>query len=164
MKPLKIFPLKITRDLVLISFGGIPKDYAKIRGLLDFFQIREISIAFLAEGSSGKGEKLLTIAINKKDYAKLSAEMEELRSVFGGQNIAIMKDVVLIRILGAHFDIQPGIANLLFRALNEAKVPVLANSTTITSSLIIVSQERMESALRAVASVFHVPKQKGSIL
>jgi aspartokinase len=49
---------------------------------------------------------------------------------------------------------------LLFSALEEAGITVHSNATTITSSLCVIDQDQVETAVRTISRAFDVPEGK----
>jgi aspartokinase len=160
MELFEIFPLKITRSLVLLGFMRFPAKGNPSRILFDYF--REIGIAsqFLAEGSSDDDSRDLLIVLPEKDFRRCEADLEALRSAMTAESFAVERPVSMIRILGPHFDIRPGVASLLFSRLAKDDIKVLANSTTITTSLLIIHEDQLEQTVRALNSIFRLPHSK----
>jgi aspartokinase len=160
MELLDIFPLKIVRSLALLSFIGFPKSEASTRVLFNYLSKSGVSSFFLVEGPSEDGNRSLTLALSLDALDRCQAELEALREIMQAQAVIVEKPVAIIRILGPHFDIRPGIAGFLFGKLARSDIELLANSTTITSSLLVVREEEVEQAVRVISSIFRLPQSK----
>jgi aspartokinase len=160
MEPFEIFPLKITRPLALIAFVGLPRWGSATRLLFNYLYRNAISAAFLTAGSAGETGRSLVLGIDLEQMEKCRGELEVLKSALGAEKVLVEEPVAVIRILGPHFDIRPGIAGLLFAGLMQGGVRLLANSTTITSSLLVVPEEQVEKTLRVLRSIFRLPESK----
>jgi aspartate kinase len=160
MEVLEIFPLRIVRPLALLSFTGLPKQEASTQSLFHYFFQNGISIAFLVEGSDKDENRNLVLAISQEELIKRQTKLEALGKEIQAETVVVEEPVALIRILGPHFDIRPSIAGHLFGNLMKAGIRVLANSTTITSSLLIIPDNQVEQTVRVLKSIFRLPKSK----
>ena len=157
---LEIFPLKIWRDLIKLSFLRIPTRPGATRPLFDLLERHNISLSFLLEGCAGDYNRDLIICIASEAFAGIEAELEEVSTRMQAQEVELHRSVAVVRILGPHFDIRPGASALLFGALQRADITVFCNATTITSSLCVISDHEVEAAERVIARTFDVPKKK----
>ncbi len=162
MEPLEIFPLKITRPLALIAFAGLPRWGAATRILFNYLHRNAIGATFLTASSAGETRRSLVIGMGLDQMEKCRGELEALRAALGAEKVLVEEPVAVIRILGPHFDIRPGIAGLLFGRLMQGGVRLLANSTTITSSLLVVPEDQVEGTLRVLRSIFRLPESKSA--
>ena len=160
MDLLDIFPLKTFSGLALLSFVGFPKNEASTRVLFNYLNKTGISSSFLVEGATRDGNRSITLAITLDALESCQAELEAVREVMEAEEVSMEKPVAVIRILGPHFDLRPGIAGLLFGKLAKSGIELLANSTTITSSLLVVREEQVDQAVRAIGSIFRLPQKK----
>ena len=156
-KKLEIFPLKVQESLILLYITMTEKDNETLKRTFELLEDNNIMIHFLTEGPSEGGNRNVSLALHRDDFEKLTNHSGKFQLFSKIGNIRITKEVGLIRILGAHFDIRPGIASILFNAMRESGIEILANSTTITSSLILVREKHLDLALRAIQSVFKSP-------
>lgn len=159
-KSLQVFPLKTSRDLVQISFFGIPARPGATRALFDLLERHALAVKFLLEGGSGKDKRDLVVCITREGFTLLDQDLEEIKMRLQPQNMEIRRPVALVRVLGPHFDIQPGPSGLLFSALARAGIQVYSNATTITSSTCVIPEDQLETALRAIGKVFELPGAK----
>ena len=157
MEKLEIFPIKIQKSLILLSFIISDREETGITSLFKLLDTDNIEIKLLIEGIADEGKRTVSIVLELEDYMKIAKGNKGFKLDKGIENISIVKDVVMIRILGAHFDIRPGIASLICGTLEDAKVQILANSTTITSCLLIIPESQLGIALEAIHSVLKLP-------
>lgn len=83
-----------------------------------------------------------------------------MRTAIEAKALMIEKPVAVIRILGPHFDIRPGIAGMLYGRLEKAGIEVLVNSTTGTTSLLVVHETQLEKTRRELTAIFRLPKSR----
>lgn len=157
---LEIFPLKIRRDLIQLSFLRIPTRPGATRPLFDLLERHNVPVRFFLEGCAGDYNRDLIICISNKAFTRIEPELDEVKTRMQAQAVELLHSVAVVRILGPHFDIRPGASALLFGALQRADITVFCNATTITSSLCVISDDEVETAERVIGRTFDVPKKK----
>jgi aspartokinase len=158
-EPLQIFPLKITRDLVQLSFLGIPNRPGMTRPLFDLLNRQGVAVKHLLEGCHQSTSDLL-VCITAEAFARLQGELHEIKARLQPRDFVVRHSVAVIRTLGPHFDLRPGASGLLFTALLQAGVRIYSNATTITSSSCVIPDEQVEAAKRAIGTTFLLPGAK----
>jgi aspartokinase len=158
---LRIFPLKIARDLVQISLLGIPNRPGITRPLFDLLERYGAAVKFLIEGCRDQSTSDLIFCITRDTLVQLRDQIHDIRERLQPRELVIRKGVAVIRMLGPHFDIQPGTSGMLFTALIRAGVQIYSNATTITSSTCVIPDEQVEAAERAIGRTFAMPGSKG---
>ena len=157
---LEIFPLKIMRDLTQLSFLRLPNRPGATRPLFDLLERHGVPLKFLLEGCSGNESRDLVICIGSDVFPHLEPGLSELKVRMQPQEVLIRQKVAVVRVLGPHFDIRPGTSGMLFSALAKAGISIYSNSTTATSSLCVILDDRVEAAIRAIGRTFKMPDSK----
>jgi aspartokinase len=157
---LQIFPLTILRNLTQISFLGLPSRPGATRPLFDLLERYDHSLKFLLEGCSDNSRRDLIVCITREALSHLQDELDGIKERMQPQHLVIRQPVAVVRMLGPHFDLVPGVSGLLFSTLAKAAVQVLSNATTITSSSCVIPEDQVEVAVRAIGRVFDIPKRK----
>jgi len=158
MEALEIFAPKVMRAQALLSFVQCAADELSFRVLFNYLQQNGIAIALLSEGPGSDEARNLLLVISKDSLRKLEPDLETLRVAMDAQTLVITKGVAVVRILGPHFDIRPGVAGLLYRQFEQAGVRMLANSTTVTTSLLVVFENELDKVEREIGRIFRTPK------
>jgi aspartokinase len=160
-KTLQIFPLKIARNLVQLSFIGISNRPGVTRPLFDLLERQGVAVKFLLEECRAQSTSDLVLCITRDALVRLRSELADIRARLQPRELVIREGVAVIRMLGPHFDIQPGTSGMLFTALMVAGVRIYSNATTITSSTCVIPDEQVEAAQRAIGRTFAMPGSKG---
>lgn len=159
-EPLDIFPLKTTTSQVMLVFVEFPIDDYSSGMLFTFLHQHGITLSFLLEGPAGDDRRNLILVINEEALPKVQKELEALAESLEATALLLEKSVAVIRILGPHFDLRPGITGRIYGRLARAGIRVLANSTTVTTSLLVVKQSEVEETHRALKTIFRPPQSK----
>lgn len=156
VESLQIFPLKITRGLVQLSFLGIPSRPGMTRPLFDILSRQGVAVKFLLEGCRDQATSDLLLCITAEAFSRLQGELGEIKARLQPRNFVVRQPVAVIRTLGAHFDLRPGTSGLLLTALVQAGVRIYSNATTITSSSCVIPEDQIKAAERAIGKAFLV--------
>ena len=161
VESLQIFPLKITRGLVQLSFLGIPSRPGMTRPLFDILNRQGVAVKHLVEGCrEQEATSDLLICITREAFARLQGELHEIRVRLQPREFVLREPVAVVRTLGPHFDLRPGTSGLLVTALVQAGVRIYSNATTITSSSCVIPEDQIEAAERAIGKAFLIPGAK----
>jgi aspartokinase len=158
MEALEIFAPKVMRAQALLSFVQCTADELSFRVLFSYLQQNGIVITLLSEGPATDEARNLVLVISEDALRKIEPELETLQMAMRAQALVIHRAVAVVRILGPHFDIRPGVAGMLFKHMEQAGVRMLANSTTITTSLLVVFESELDKVEREIGRIFHMPK------
>jgi len=154
VESLQVFPLKITRGLVQLSFLGIPSRPGMTRPLFDLLNRQGVAVKHLVEGYREQATSDLLICITREAFARLQGELHEIRVRLQPREFVLREPVAVVRTLGPHFDLRPGTSGLLLTALVQAGVRIYSNATTITSSSCVIPEDQIEAAERAIGKAF----------
>lgn len=151
----EIFPLQAVHPMVLVKFSGLPEDPDAAQLLFSYFQESGTTLPFVLEQPGPTGRSLLLLV----DAAAAVAEARSLLlDLSQARDLTVDAPVAMVRIFGPHFDIRPGLAAILYNGLARAGVRVLAGSTTITSTLLVVPEQALERLLRVLRTIFRLPQ------
>lgn len=153
-----IFPLKVVQPMALLRFDGMSDGQDGARMLFGYLQENAVDTPFVLEEPAPAGVRNLILALDQGALEKDREILSVLQEISGARELVLQEPVAMIRIFGPHFDIRPGIAALLFCSLSKAGIDVLASSTTITSTLLVVPESQTDSVVRQLGIIFRLPK------
>jgi aspartokinase len=160
VEALQIFPLRISRGLVQLSFLGIPNRPGMTRPLFDLLNRQGVAVKFLLEGCREQSTSDLLICIAAEAFVRLRGDLHEIKARLQPRDFVVRQPVAVIRTLGPHFDLRPGTSGLLLTAMVQAGVRIYSNATTITSSSCVIPEAQVEAAERAIGRAFLIPGAK----
>jgi aspartokinase len=159
MELLEIFPLRVQGSLTGLRFLETPDDEAATRFLFDFLDKKGISIAFLIEAPGEGGNRDIILAVNHIPESSFHRELDQLRDLLKAKAVVVDEKLAVVRILGPHFDIRPGVAAIVLGHLLRAKIRVLAHAVTLTSCLLLMEESQVEDAVVLLQRIFRVPRR-----
>ncbi len=162
MERLDIFPLKVMRPAALLRFLDLPELASRPGHSYLFRYLLEdrMNILFLTESGHERNVRNLSLVVDSERVEKRLQDLGSLRELTGVASVQVEAPVAVIRILGPHFDIRPGIVGPLFETLERGRIDVLAVSTTITTTLLVIREDQAERTVRLLGSLFRTPGKK----
>jgi len=157
MEQLDVFPMKIISPLSMLRFRETPGDDATTPLLFNHLVAKGIIVDFLIGEFSASDGMSIVLCVSKDRSVELLRELCRSRQLARAEVVAVETPVSIIRILGAHFDIRPGILAFLMDSVLRAGIQVFATSTTITSSLLVIPETQLQPTLRLLREIFRVP-------
>ena len=155
----EIFPLQAVHPMILLKFLDLPEDPGVAQLLFSYFQESGIILPFVLEEPGPAGRNLLLLVDAAAAVAATAAEARSLLlDLSQARDLTVEAPVAMVRIFGPHFDIRPGLAAILYNGLARAGVHVLAGSTTITSTLLVVPEQELERLIRVLRTIFLLPR------
>jgi aspartokinase len=157
---LEIFPLKIAESQAMLSFLGIPSRGATSRVLFNYLERKGVKLLLVTEGPAGRSDRNLNLVIGDEELEMCQPDLDTLRVAVEANSVEITRPVAVVRILGPHFDIRPGIAGSLHSRLQLSGIEVLVSAVTITTSHLVVPQGQVEQLGRILGSLFRIPDRE----
>lgn len=160
MERLEIFPLKLMEPLALVSFVGLPDRAGFARVFFGYLSRQGITTPFLVEAAGRETSRDLIFAVTEEQFKGIQDDLESLRGASRAETVRVDRPVAMVRVLGPHFDIRPGVTGYLFGRLKKDGIQVLASSTTITTMLLVVPLTQAEQLITLLESSFVLPGRK----
>lgn len=154
-----IFPLKVIRPMAVLRFVGVPDSEECTRLLFGYLQENGTDIPFVLGEPAPAGVRNLILAMDQVAVEREEGILAVLRELARARELIVVKQAAMVRIFGPHFDIRPGLAAILFSSLSKAGINILASSTTITSTLLVVPDSQTDALLRLLRTIFRLPKR-----
>jgi len=118
-----------------------------------------INIEFVVHNVDIEGSGNMTFCIDQKYLERAIEVLERVKPLIEAKGLSYHPNVATISVFGPHFRERPMISGLMFNALGEAGIEVLAISTSISSCSCVIQAEQIEEALRALHNTFEAPHQ-----
>lgn len=145
--------------LATVSILSYP-DRPDIPGVILHAMGREnINIEFVVHNVDIEGSGNMTFCIDQKYLERAIEVLERVKPLIEAKGLSYHPNVATISVFGPHFRERPMISGLMFNALGQARIEVLAISTSISSCSCVIQAEQIEEALRALHATFDAPHQ-----
>jgi len=118
-----------------------------------------INIEFVVHNVDIEGSGNMTFCIDQKYLERAIEVLESVKPLIEAKGLSYHPNVATISVFGPHFRERPMISGLMFNALGQAGIEVLAISTSISSCSCVIQAEQIEEALRALHNTFEAPHQ-----
>ena len=148
----------IQKDLTqigLIGVDNLPGNAAQIFAHLAGAQVIVYDI-IQVEISKEKANLSFTVA--KSDMSDARRAIDEIKEQVRCQSVFVRDDIAQISVVGVGMRSHYGVANILFRALAEARVNIDSITTSEIRISCIVDEDHGEKALTAVCEAFELDK------
>ncbi|QBI19460.1 aspartate kinase [Egibacter rhizosphaerae] len=113
-----------------------------------------INIDMIVQNVSDDGTTDISFTLPIADGPKAVQRLEELRADVGMEEVVLDEAVGKVSLVGAGMKTHPGVAAAMFQALSDADVNIEAISTSTIRVSVVVRQQDVETAVRAVHERF----------
>ena len=156
MERFKVFDVLHHEHLSLISLSLT--EPSSLPGLFEQLEGKEIKIKFLVSHHENDGRLHLIFCVERSILKTTQNTLLELP--LNEDVLDIQPEVGMVAIHGPHFAEEPGIINVMHNALSSQHLPVLAISTTLSTSYFIIPAPEVVRALDILREAFEIPRGK----
>jgi aspartate kinase len=154
---IKIGGIIQNRDLAKIGIMSIPDRPGVAGAILSALGARQINCPFIVHTIDLNNLDSIVICVARKNLKAALRVLATVEETIEAQDVVHDGQVGMISIFGPHFGQRPGIAGIMFSALAEAEVNILAISTSISSLSCIIDVDDMDRATAAIEGAFELP-------
>jgi len=159
MAKIKLHNILQVSDQALFSIHMDSRRAEFLPSILFALSQEEMPITFVVQSIGRDGTSALSLTTAQQNLDWVRAAFQEGLDLQGPTFLNIRQDVVLITIYGPHLGEIPGVASRIFAALVDEGVEVLAHSSSINSSLIVIPQNSLAKAQRALDRICEIPSK-----
>ncbi len=146
------------RDLARIGIMGIP-DRPGVAGAIFSALGREgINCPFIVHTFDLNNQDSIALCVARSQLPTALKAIESVSRSVGAKKIAHTGQVAMVSVFGPHFGELPGVAGVMFSALAEADINILAISTSISSLSCILDIDELDEAIGALHKAFDQPR------
>jgi aspartate kinase len=157
LQKVKIGGILQNHNLAQIGILDFPDELGTLSRLMEFFGKSRINLQFLVHSMDGRGKQSVSFCIERGDLENALGILQHIQSYFNPRRIIHQVPVAILSIFGPHFREKPSIAATMFRALEDAQVPILSVSTSISSLSCVVEEALLSRAVQALQDSFELP-------
>jgi aspartokinase len=116
-----------------------------------------INIQFIVQSVDRSGRGNTIFCIERKDLEETVNVLTRIQSFLGLERVIHHSPVGIISIFGPHFREKPSLAGMMFSALGDAGINILAVSTSISTLSCVIEEGLLPQAVQAISEVFELP-------
>lgn len=144
-------------QLAAISVFAIKDRPGIAAAVLDALGQRGLNVQFVVQVIDHQDQAQMVLCVDRTDLASSLEAIEGVRPVVQPAAVTARPDVASLAIFGPDFRERPGIAGIMFRALADRGVNILAISTSISTVNCIIELSRLKDALAGIRDQFDLP-------
>lgn len=152
--------IAFSREEAVVSLSGIKRRLGIEGVILGKISLANIEIDMIAQNTTTDGTIDFTFTIQRRDYAKTLAIVEELSSELGEMTVKTNAKVAKLSLVGIGMRSHTGVASTMFKTLGDAGIPIQMITTSEIKISVIVDETHLERGVRAVHQAFELDKIK----
>jgi len=157
MSKIKIGGIIQNKQLAQVGVLSIP-DRPGLGGyILGALGKEGINIQFLVQTVDLSGRGSIHFCIDLKDLERTLQVLDRVQPFAGQERVTHHSPVGIISVFGPHFREKPSIAGTMFKALGDARINILAISTSISSLSCVIDEALLPEAVQAISEAFELP-------
>ena len=157
MAKIKIGGIMQTTGLAKVGVMAIPDRPGTAGQIMAALGKRGINVQFVVQCIDIQDNDHVVFCIAEEEL-KLSQDiLEDIRSKVGAEKVIQRPNVAILSIFGPDFRERPGIAGVMFSALGQRDINILAISTSISTLSCVIDADRLTDALAAMRETFDLP-------
>ena len=145
------------RGLVLLGVMAAPDRPGLAAAIFQALGQAHVNVQFIVQSIDLNNESHVLFCVAEEDRAKALELLAPVAERVGSRRVADSRPVALISVFGPDFRQRPGIAGLVFGALAEARINILAVSTSISTVSCVVDADAFDAAIAALGNVLALP-------
>jgi aspartate kinase len=113
-----------------------------------------INVDMIVQNVSQEGATDISMTVPRGEADKATSVLEPLSKEIGAGNVVVDTDIAKVALVGAGMKTHPGVASKMFAALSDAGVNIEMISTSTIRVSVVVRDDEVENAVRAVHEAF----------
>lgn len=157
VEKIKVGGIMAHSGLATINVHSVSKRIDHIGLILHALGKRNINLEFIVHNLDIKGDGDLTFCIDQNRLELALEVLKEIKPLGEIKEISYHQNIAILSVFGPHFREKPMISGLMFNALGNAGIKVLAISTSISSCSCLIDMDQLEDAINALYTTFEAP-------
>jgi len=153
----KIGGIMQSADLGMIGVMSAPDRPGIAGAVMDSLGRNSVNVEFIVQCIDLNDLSNVVFCVKDVFVDQALALVEEVRQAIGAQRVVVTREVAILSIFGPDFRQRPGIAGMMFAALANMGINILAISTSISTVSCVISAEHLPRAVQAIKDNFELP-------
>lgn len=143
--------------LALLTVSAVPDRPGIAAAILNQLGKRGINVQFIVQCIDQNAQDQVALCVDRDDLEGAQDIVNRLAPEIRAGKVVVNQEVAIVSIFGPDFRERPGIAGLMFQALADQGINILAVSTSISTVSCVISSAPLEGALIALRETFDLP-------
>ena len=148
--------IAFSRDEAKLTVLGVPDRPGIAYQILGAISAANIDVDMIIQNVGHDGTTDLSFTVNRSDYTKALAILEQVKGKIGARNITGDNKICKVSAVGVGMRSHPGIASQMFRALAEDGINIKMISTSEIKISVVVDEKYLELAVRSLHKAFNL--------
>lgn len=150
--------IAFSKEEAIISIAGIAKK-AGIEGfILEKVSQANIEIDMIAQNTAAQDTVDLTFTVNRKEYTKLLAILENISAELGNITFKQNAKVAKLSLVGIGMRSHAGVATTMFKALGDAGIAIQMITTSEIRISVVIDETQLEKGVKVIHAAFGLDK------
>ena len=145
------------KDQVKITLHGVTDTPGIAYQILGPLSDENIEVDVIVQNVSVNGKTDFTFTVSEEDKLNAEAVLQNLKDVTF-DDLIIDSDVAKVSLVGVGMRTHAGVASTAFKALSNNEINIQMISTSEIKITIVINEEALESAVKALHSAFELEK------
>ena len=152
--------IAFNRDEAKLTVLGVPDKPGIAYQILGPIAEANVDVDIIIQNTSHDGTTDFSFTVNRADFDKAKAILEEVRKHIGAREITSDNKICKVSAVGVGMRSHPGVASQMFRALAEEGINLQMISTSEIKISVILDEKYLELAVRVLHRVFGLDQAK----
>ncbi|HYB21285.1 MAG TPA: ACT domain-containing protein [Thermodesulfobacteriota bacterium] len=157
MEKVKIGGIIQSKQLAQVGVMSAPDEPGLAGKILSALGKENINIQFIVQLVDLSGRGSIIFCVDQKDLEESLKALSEVQPFVGFEKVIHQSPVAIISVFGPHFREKPTIAGIMFSALGNSGINILAISTSISTLSCVIEEALLPEAVKAISEAFELP-------
>jgi aspartate kinase len=157
MEKIRIGGIMQNAHLSLLNVTAVPDRPGIAAAILSSLGSRSVNVQFIVQCIDQNQQDQVAVCVDRDDLPLALDMVHAIAPEIEAGKVVSLPEVAIVSIFGPDFRERPGIAGMMFKALADRGVNILAVSTSISTVSSVIEAANLEPALLALRDTFDLP-------
>ena len=155
--------IAFNRDEAKVTVEGVPDKPGIAYQILGPIADKNIDVDMIIQNIGHDGLNDFTFTVNRTELKKTLKVLDDLQTIIKAQKIIGDAKVAKLSLVGVGMRSHVGVASKMFRVLAEEGININAISTSEIKISILIEENKLDAAVKALHKAFNLDQELGSI-
>jgi aspartokinase len=157
MEKVRIGGIMQNAHLSLLNVTAVPDRPGIAAAILNGLGSHGINVQFIVQCIDQNDRDQVALCVDRDDIDVALGLVQNIAPELEAGKVAAQPEAAIVSIFGPDFRERPGIAGVMFKALAERNINILAISTSISTVSCVIESDALEEALISLRDTFDLP-------